>query len=148
MPSQLLKQAFHVDNHPIVKNVVLFALDFEVFRAVLLQLSLDVLLDLFAALVLGRLVDLEDRVDRFLDRLLVTFLTDSNDLADDDVLEAILEQISSGPVLLDLLLGYDLLLSALLELVDLIVRHFEAFRAGELTFKIGYFLSELVLAAS
>ena len=52
----------------------------------MLKLSLDMLLDLLAAFVLGRLIDLENRVDGFLDGLLVTLFTDLDDLANDYVL--------------------------------------------------------------
>ena len=85
MPSQLLEQAFHINDHPIVKYVVV-AFNLQILCTVLFQFSLDMLLNLLASLILSRLIDLQNRINSFFDRLLVTLLTNSDNLTDDNIL--------------------------------------------------------------
>ena len=145
MSSQLLQQALHVDNDPIVKDVHV-AFSVKVFGGFLFKLPLDMLFNFLATLVLCLTVDLKNCIHGLLDGLLVTFLSDFDDLTNDNVLQPIFKKVSAGPILFDILVLDDLLLSALLELANLVIWHLETLLVGVLAFQLGNFLSELFLA--
>ena len=115
MASQLLQQALHVDNYPIVKDVIV-AIDVEVSCCDFLERPLDMLLDFLASLVFLLSVGFHNGIDSFFDGLLVAFFTDFDDLSNHNILQAILKQVGSGPILLHVPVLNNLLLSALLDL--------------------------------
>ena len=87
MTSQNLEQTLHLNDHSIVENVIAAV---HIFSRFLLKGTSSVLLDLFAALVLCFTVLLQNGVDGLFDSLLVPFLSDLHDLANDNILQSIL----------------------------------------------------------
>lgn len=103
------------------------------------------LLDLLAPLVFLLPVGFHDRIDSFLNGLLVAFLTDFHDLTNHNILQAILKQVGSGPVLLHIPILNDLLLGTLLDFSQLLIIHVEAFLAREIALELGDTVSKLLL---
>ena len=144
MPGQLLEQAFHIDDDPVVKNVIV-SFDLHILCTVLLELSLDMFLHFFTTLVFSLLIDFENCIDSFCDRLLVAFLSDLDDLPDDNILHSVLKKVRSVPELLHLLILHDLLLSPLLQLSQLVFVHFKTLLARILALELSDTLLEFVL---
>ena len=83
MAGQNLEQALHIDDNSIVENVRAFL---HVLGSCLLKCPLDILFNLFTALVFGHSVDFQDSVDCFFNCLLVTLFANLDDLSNADIL--------------------------------------------------------------
>ena len=144
MAGQHLEQTLHLDDHSIVEYIV--ATVHFLGRCILVSTSGE-FLHLLAALVLGFTVLLQDGIDSLFDRLLVPLLPDSHNQANDDVLQAVLKQISLGTIGFDLIIRDDLSFHLLGVPSDHLLSHFKTLLSSELLFVMIKSLDDLVLVA-